>query len=401
MTTMTDQVRAWYRRLEARKLAKLSPSQRAEILAFDESVRRHKWRYKFAFLAVLLVAATAFRYGVNNATWLEAVSISFLLIVATGFAMLSAWFGYTKYTVSVKTVLFVFGLAVAGALLGGLIGRYVKVGSLQGVVDDFGSFGGRVLVAGLIAGAVYAGLLLAVMLVRRRVLQSRNEELKRQAEQERIARQLADARLRLMQAQVEPHFLFNTLASVQQLAEAKGRAPEAAALTGELITFLRAGLAGLRDDTTTLAREFEMAAAFLAIMKTRMGDRLSFHLNLPEGLADRAVPPAMLISLVENAIKHGLEPSKAGGELHISARHQDSRLYVEVRDTGLGLGIGQTGPGGGVGLTNVRERLQAIYGDGAALSIEENQPNGVVAMISIDDAKPFETVEPASDCGAG
>jgi sensor histidine kinase YesM len=178
---------------------------------------------------------------------------------------------------------------------------------------------------------------------------------------------------------------------VQQLAE--GKAPEAAALTRELIAFLRAGLAGLRDDTTTLEREFAMAAAFLAIMKTRMGERLSFALDLPEALRDRAIPPAMLISLVENAIKHGLEPSTAGGQLSIGAREvmgegTATTLVIEVRDTGLGLGAdnGST-MGGGVGLSNVRERLEAIYGERARLQIEENSPHGVVAMIAITELK--------------
>jgi sensor histidine kinase YesM len=250
-----------------------------------------------------------------------------------------------------------------------------------------------VLFAGLIAGVVYASLLLIVLFVRRRTLQKRNEELQRQTEQERTARQLADARLKLMQAQVEPHFLFNTLASVQQLAE--GKAPEAAALTRELIAFLRAGLAGLRGDTTTLEREFTMAAAFLAIMKTRMGDRLSYDIDLPVGLGNRVIPPAMLISLVENAIKHGLEPSTSGGALWVGAREvsgdDTTTLVIEVRDTGLGLGAGVSSTvGGGVGLANVRERLAAIFGERARLQIEENSPHGVIAMIEISEIRPVE-----------
>jgi sensor histidine kinase YesM len=245
----------------------------------------------------------------------------------------------------------------------------------------------------LIAGVVSASLLLIVLFVRRRTLQKRNEELQRQTEQERTARQLADARLKLMQAQVEPHFLFNTLASVQQLAE--GKAPEAAALTRELIAFLRAGLAGLRGDTTTLEREFTMAAAFLAIMKTRMGDRLSYDIDLPVGLGNRVIPPAMLISLVENAIKHGLEPSTSGGALWIGAREvsgdDTTTLVIEVRDTGLGLGAGVSSTvGGGVGLANVRERLAAIFGERARLQIEENSPHGVIAMIEITEIRPVE-----------
>ena len=237
-------------------------------------------------------------------------------------------------------------------------------------------------------GVVYALLMFAVLQVRRRMLQAKNEALTRQAQQDRTARQLADARLRLMQAQVEPHFLFNTLASVQDLAE--GKALAAAALTQQLIAFLRAGLAGLRDDTTTLAREFDMAAAFLTIMKTRMGERLTFELHLPDALMDEAVPPAMLISLVENAIKHGLEPALDGGHMRLSAWRDGMTLTVEVSDTGVGLSAPVTAHSGGVGLTNIRERLAAIYGDDATLSVRENVPHGVIASISITTGKPVE-----------
>jgi LytS/YehU family sensor histidine kinase len=255
-----------------------------------------------------------------------------------------------------------------------------------------------VLLAGLIMGAAYGLLMFVILQHRRRSLQAKNEALTQQAQQERTARRWADARLKLMQAQVEPHFLFNTLASVQDLAE--GGAPEAAALTQQLITFLRAGLAGLRDDTTTLAREFSMLAAFLTIMKTRMGDRLSFELDLPDALADIALPPAMLISLVENAIKHGLEPALEGGHIRLSARSNGAALTVAVEDTGLGLGAptahcsgSDGGDGGavGVGLANIRERLAAIYGDEATLSVRENLPRGVIAAISIRTARAADS----------
>jgi sensor histidine kinase YesM len=393
MNKFFQAVSLWYRELEARKLAKLPRDQREDILAFDLSVRRNKWKVLLVAVGLWLVASVAFRATVNNVNWTEALLLTLFLLVTTGFALMSVWFGHAKFKISLRSFGFVFLLACSGALVGGMIGRWMKVGSFEAMLADFGSFNSRVLFAGLIAGAVYGGLLLIVLLVRKRTLQKRNEELQRQTEQERTARQLADARLKLMQAQVEPHFLFNTLASVQQLAE--GKAPEAAALTRELIAFLRAGLAGLRGDTTTLEREFTMAAAFLAIMKTRMGDRLSYDIDLPVGLGNRVIPPAMLISLVENAIKHGLEPSTSGGALWIGAREvsgdDTTTLVIEVRDTGLGLGAGVSSTvGGGVGLANVRERLAAIFGERARLQIEENSPHGVIAMIEITEIRPVE-----------
>lgn len=393
MNKFFQAVSLWYRELEARKLAKLPRDQREDILAFDLSVRRNKWKVLLVAVGLWLVASVAFRATVNNVNWTEALLLTLFLLVTTGFALMSVWFGHAKFKISLRSFGFVFLLACSGALVGGMIGRWMKIGSFEAMLADLSSVGSRILFAGLIAGVVYASLLVIVLLVRRRTLQKRNEELQRQTEQERTARQLADARLKLMQAQVEPHFLFNTLASVQQLAE--GKAPEAAALTRELIAFLRAGLAGLRGDTTTLEREFTMAAAFLAIMKTRMGDRLSYDIDLPVGLGNRVIPPAMLISLVENAIKHGLEPSTSGGALWIGAREvsgdDTTTLVIEVRDTGLGLGAGVSSTvGGGVGLANVRERLAAIFGERARLQIEENSPHGVIAMIEITEIRPVE-----------
>ena len=381
-------IKAWYADLEARKLAALPPDAREEVLAFDRALRRNKWRWVGVWLAVWLVASSAFRFLLADMSWTEGIVIALLLLVATTVAIVSAWFGHYKFRMSLRLLAVTVALAVGGAVVGGLAGRLMRHGSLQGPSNDLPRVAGHVLLAGVIAGVVYALLMFAVLQVRRRMLQAKNETLTRQAQQDRTALQLADARLRLMQAQVEPHFLFNTLASVQDLAE--GKAPEAAALTQQLIAFLRAGLAGLRDDTTTLAREFDMAAAFLTIMKTRMGERLSFELHLPDALMDEAVPPAMLISLVENAIKHGLEPALDGGYMRLSARRDGATLTVDVSDTGFGLNAPITANSGGVGLTNIRERLAAIYGEDATLTVRENLPHGVIASLAITTQKPVE-----------
>ena len=385
MTSPLTPIRQWYAAFEARKLAALTPELREEVLAFDASMRRHKWRMLAASFAIWMAAAAAFRFGVNDTGWVEALVLSFLLLAATGFSLLSVWFGHYKFRLNTRMVLKVVGLSVAGALVGGMIGRLSRRGTLDGMFDGLGSVGSRVFIAGLIVGAIYGLLILVVVQMRRRLLQARHAALQRQAEADRTARQLADARLKLMQAQVEPHFLFNTLGTVQDLAE--GKAPEAAALTRELITFLRAGLAGLRTETTTLGREFEMAAAFLAIMKTRMGDRLAFSLELPQALAGEPVPPAMLISLVENAIKHGLEPALDGGDLRLSAQLDGDTLRIAVADSGVGLAAATGNASDGVGLSNIRERLAAIYGEAATLSVRDNPPHGVVSTLTLPRTK--------------
>jgi sensor histidine kinase YesM len=304
------------------------------------------------------------------------------LLGGIGVGLLSAWFGHFKFKLSFRGSALLVLITAAGAVVGSLAAAATKSGDIS-LVDAFVRMAPTVLMAGLIIGAVYTGIISAVVLVRRKQLEARNlllvRELTYQANEARLARQLTDAKLKLMQAQVEPHFLFNTLASVQHLAEAN--APDAAALTHELITFLRAGLGGLRDETTTLAREFEMAEAYLAIMRTRMGERLSYSFHLPLELCEMSMPPAMLISLVENAIKHGIEPATNGGKITVSAEKAEDTLTITVRDTGMGLQ--QASNNTGVGLSNVRERLQAIFGELAQLTITENLPRGVCATIAI------------------
>jgi sensor histidine kinase YesM len=189
-----------------------------------------------------------------------------------------------------------------------------------------------------------------------------------------------------MQAQVEPHFLFNTLASVQFLTETDPK--EANRLLGHLIAYLRAALPQFRAQSTTLGREFELARAYLAILQTRMGKRLAFDLVLPDELAAHPFPPNMLISLVENAIKHGLEPAVDGGKVSIEARREDDRVVLMVSDTGRGLAAsaaasGRDTAGTGVGLTNVKERLAALFGERARFAIEDLQGRGARAIIAI------------------
>jgi LytS/YehU family sensor histidine kinase len=181
-----------------------------------------------------------------------------------------------------------------------------------------------------------------------------------------------------MQAQVEPHFLFNTLANVQHLVETDPGA--AARMLQSLIDYLRAALPQMRESTTNLGRELDMARAFLEINRVRMGARLDFSIDVPEPLKCKPFPPMMLISLVENAVKHGVDPCCDCGSITIRASEAEGRLKVSVTDTGEGI---RPKKGGGVGLANIRERLKALYGSAAKLVLEENAPRGVVASIEV------------------
>ena len=188
----------------------------------------------------------------------------------------------------------------------------------------------------------------------------------------------AQARLQALQAQVEPHFLFNTLAHVKWLYQ---RDPERGRhMLDRLLDYLQAALPRVRQADTTLGQELELAHAYLDLQQIRIGGRLRFSIEVPEEFAQMRFPPLMLLTLVENAIKHGIAPQTEGGAIRISAGAERGRLRIEVRDTGAG--FSQAG-GSGMGLANVRARLTALFGAGARLVIEPNAPRGVVAAIEI------------------
>ncbi|HET7731641.1 MAG TPA: histidine kinase [Usitatibacter sp.] len=204
-------------------------------------------------------------------------------------------------------------------------------------------------------------------------------ELKRkEAEYHRMSQQVTEAKLSALQAQVEPHFLYNTLASVQALTEVDPR--RASDMTGHLIQYLRNALPKMRESVSTVGQEVELVRAYLNILQMRMDKRLSFEIDVPPGLMDAPFPPLMLPSLVENAIKHGLEPQREGGHVRISAAEDGASLRMVVADTGRGF---SDSPGQGVGLANIRERLEAMYGGEARLTLEANAPHGVVATIVV------------------
>ncbi|MBT9486344.1 MAG: histidine kinase [Rubrivivax sp.] len=212
------------------------------------------------------------------------------------------------------------------------------------------------------------------------------------AEAESLKRQVVEARMAAMQAQVEPHFLFNTLASIDHLIETDP--PRASTMQKNLIALLRASMPTMREANASgvrdLGRELAVIKPYLEILKVRMEERLSTEIDVPEGLQSAEFPPMMIQGLVENAIKHGLEPKAEGGHLRVKAEILHGKLAVSVADTGLGFGKAATA-GTGVGLANIRERLQLLYGHKAQVAVTENQPWGTVVTITV----PYKPIEGA------
>ena len=202
-----------------------------------------------------------------------------------------------------------------------------------------------------------------------------------------LDKQMAEAQLHVLQAQIEPHFLFNTLAHVKRLLlvdPAQGKA-----MLHSLAGYLRAALPQMRESHSTLGRELTLARAYLDVVRARMGERLEVSVAVPQELRPAQLPPMMLSTLVENAIKHGIAPLPRGGMLKICAAREGDRLKVSVADNGLGF---QANSGGGVGLANIRARLDALYGPGGILSFAANPVRGVTVSIEL----PFGVVSDQS-----
>jgi len=201
-----------------------------------------------------------------------------------------------------------------------------------------------------------------------------------QVDQIALSKQMLEAQLQVMRAQIEPHFLFNTLANVKRLTQTN--VVGGVAMLDNLVRYLRAALPRMREESMTLGQEADLAQAYLEMLHIRMGERLRYTIDIPDELRAQPFPPMMVLTLVENAVKHGLNPSPDGGTLAIRARRQDRNLMLSIADTGVGFAVAATG-GSGVGLANTRARLAALHGEAAGLVLAPNEPSGVIASIHI------------------
>jgi len=390
---MPRSLKSRYDAFAERILCSLTEIERRDVRSFDQ------WLYHgggWHWLAGTILVTTGAAWVASRLPWnmsfLEAAVLFNAFVLVTLFAGLSAWFGYRKYSGKALRLVVLSPLL---ALLGAFVGASIA-GVIRGV-NPFDWLYDSALLRHIVTGALVLGFLytLVVALIanlRNREFRALAANLEAEARQSELSRQLAESKLKLLQLQIEPHFLFNTLGSAQQLAEKN--APDAAQLISDLIRFLRATTPTLRDDATTAAQDAAMVRAYLRIMQTRLGARLQWSVTIPEGLEDAAVPPGMLITLVENAIKHGIEPETAGGRIDVTATreaHPDgARIAWSVVDTGAGP-VGSPGVSG-IGLANIRERLALQFGERAMLETDANKPRGFVARLVLPlDPVPMRT----------
>jgi signal transduction histidine kinase len=366
------------RRCQAQVLADMPPLQRAQLHAFLLKYRGARRYCALAGLALLFsLGGVLLHLTVSGLDWGGAIFAANMLGFPITAALISAWFDYRRLTQKRgKLILGVIAAAGGGTVASLALTAFMNDQSMAATLARMSSF-----LRGLMTGSLFIMLpVMAISLWRNRQYETLNAQLQREAEQARLARELSESQLRLLRAQIEPHFLFNTLGAVQQLAE-RG-APRAAELTANLIDFLRSSMRDMRTEQVCLTAEFGLVESYLKVMQVRLGERLRFSLQLPRALEDVQLPTMILLTLVENAIKHGIEPALRGGEVTLSAEAQGGAVRIRVRDGGVGMStIPEPDGGGGTGLENVRHRLRLAYGEAASLQLHDGDPGLIADLI--------------------
>jgi signal transduction histidine kinase len=344
----------------------------ADLLSDVWRLSRTSWLAALICLPVLVL----FALGIPFSELAPVGQICLFIVAVVMVPSLGIEFIYRRWGANPPTGivgLVMLVLAPLNAFVAVLLGPHVP--PLRGMLNWAGIWGH------LAVGGGFALLMWLVLVARSHIL----GQLRAQVEHERTRaddatreRQLVEAKLQNLQAQIEPHFLYNTLANVQHLI-AHRPADAEAMLTG-LIRYLRESLPKMRSTCSSLEQEFALAAAYLDIARIRLGGRLTVDVDLPGDLKTCPFPPLIIQTLVENALKHGVEPKVGPATIRIGASAREDEVCVWVADDGVGLGVVQ---GTGVGLRNTRERLAAIYGPEAALTLAPNTPNGVVATVCI------------------
>ena len=267
----------------------------------------------------------------------------------------------------------VLGVVVAGVLGAAFVYALPAGGDLPSVLRDEGHRNGCL---SLIFTTVIVGPPIAyAAIMRRREALAREQAMRYEVERAELQRQAADTRLRLLQAQVQPHFLFNTLANIRALVNAGS--PRAVQVMDSLIAYLRCSVPQLQQTEGTIGQEVDLVRSYLELMHMRMPDRLHYAVECDADAANVRCPPMALLTLVENAVRHGIDPSEEGGRIDVSARVDGDRCVVTVTDTGVGL---KQGGSGGSGLANLRERMKLAFGD-AQLRLASIEPHGTRATL--------------------
>jgi signal transduction histidine kinase len=319
----------------------------------------------FVINTVIAVVLTAIHFGrgfVPNLIFSQCIGFSIFFSTAAAMPLL-------KRAASSRTqVMLIVAVLIFGALAGTLLGALANGISLTEFIGGSFGFFSQVLVLALLFGAIVSYVFFSVARI--------SEEKMKRLDMEKVS---VETELRLLQSQMEPHFLFNTLSNVLSLMDSDRE--KARSMLESFTAFLRASFLTARHRTVTLAQEMDVVKNYLDVFAVRMGVRLAYHIDLPEGLRSIPIPPLLIQPLVENAVKHGLEPSIEGGSISLRAERIGDAVRIVVADTGRGIIEHDTG--NNIGLGNVRKRLELMYGDRGRMVLEENEPAGVKVTIEI------------------
>jgi len=322
------------------------------------------------FNTVLALFLTVIKFGgptfLSNFIVTQCIGLSIFLCGFTVHHLLKPAKPFPRFIVRVIAI-------IIGSFVGSLLG-FVAIGEKHPFFTREYAFFINIVLFGILFGSIITYYFLSRERIRSTEALMQEEKIKRLTSEKKAV----ETNLRLLQAQIEPHFLFNTLSNILSLLDTdlgKGKS-----MLMDLIRYLRTSLAKTREEATTLGQEMEMIKAYLNIFKVRMEGRLHYSIDIPDIIKDAPFPPMLVQPLVENAVKHGIEPTIEGGEVTIRAKSNGDMMRVEVADTGTGLSKdGEVG----FGISNVRERLQSLYGNRGRLILEENRPSGLKAIIEV------------------
>jgi sensor histidine kinase YesM len=282
--------------------------------------------------------------------------------------------GYTAFSLTRRGSLLRLGLILVAILAGSTLGQILGNLILRTSPHLFPNLS----IQSAFIGLFFGGLGSTAMFIRERTWDLEAELQARELQRLEADKRSVEAQLKMLQAQIEPHFLFNTLANLAGLIETDPKL--GSRLLEALSRYLRASLKRTRADGGTLGDELGLLEAYLDVLKIRLGPRLDYGIAVPQALRALPFPPMLLLPLVENAVKHGIEPLIPGGRIDIAAVQGDGCLRVTVRDTGTGF---TAEPGNGIGLDNIRARLAALFGEAGSLELAEPVEGGVLATLRL------------------
>lgn len=344
-----------------------------------ESVSRLQFRltpknalYIFGANTIIAVFLTAIRFGsgfVGNLIYSQCIGFSISISLHVAIRRIKS----TNVIVQISVITIVMIVAAVLGMVMAPVGLAVVGQEGQALTTDEKL---AITLQSLLYSILFGSIISYVFISSERISEERIKRLE-------VEKKTVETELRLLHSQMEPHFLFNTLSNILGLID--NDPAKARRMLESFTSFLRASFLTARDKTVTLSQEMDVVRNYLDMFTVRMGDRLRYEIHLPEGLRDFRIPPLLIQPLVENAVKHGLEPAREGGAISVRALRDGDFVRISVADSGIG--VNEKGTGSGIGLENVSKRLDLAYGERGRLIFEENRPAGVTVSIEV----PYET----------